>query len=260
MSENTTTKGTDWKAIRQHAQTRVAMYIGSELTGHHLAILDVLRLVWQAKAFQRPRSVTVDLSPNQCVVRAECGPLIKSIQQILSFGTGETLSQPWREELHRYYERICREDEEKGIDFLRQRHRRGWRYCFSGPTGPRLGEPAYPSVLARSLIWGLRTDDGLWCEAYREAIPTGRPFLIDKVTPVGLFVAADLDPQWFKGLPFTEDDTHGFMDLSHRRYVSHPKYEPRPLWTAGDITANWHPQNDLVSDEMLTMDGLREWL
>lgn len=260
MSESEPVKKWTWHEIREHAKTRVPMYIGTQITAHKSAIVDVLRLVWQAKVFRHPQAVTVDLSPTQYIVRAECGPLIRPVQQIFSFGTGETLDETWGQEWRGYFEKISREDEEKGIDSLRQRHRYGWRYCFSGPIGPRLNSPTHPFILAHCGAWGLRTNDGLWCEAYQEGIPVGKPFLLGTPSPIGLFAAAALDPEWFTGLPFTEENARQITQLSHRRYDVHAKYPARPLWTPGEIITNWHPQDDLISDKMLTADGLQRIL
>lgn len=257
MSENEPVRKWDWHEVRALAQTRPAMFIGSQENGHKLGIMDVLRLVWQAKVFRRPQSVTVDLSPTQYVVRADCGPLIRPIQQILSFGTGNTIAETWGQEWRAYYDKIKQADEETGIDFLQQRHRYGWRYCFSGPTGPRLSSPSKPFILARCGVWGLRTNAGLWCETYSEGIPVSEPFLLNKLSPIGLFAAAALDPEWFIGLPLTEEDARQIAQLSHRRYDAHAKYPARPLWTPGEIIANWHPQDDLIPNKMLTADGLQ---
>ena len=260
MSDNSPRPISSWQEIRAHAQTRPTIYIGSQETGHKSAISDMLRLVWQAKAFRRPEAVTVDLSPTQYIVRAKCGPLIRPIQQILSIGSGQTLKATWGRELQAYFEKIRREDEEKGIDFLRQRHRHNWRYCFSGPLGPRLSSPTHPFILAHCGVWGLRTNEGLWCEVYQEGIPIGKPFLLEIPSPIGLFTAASLDPQWFTGLPFTEEDVRHMTQLSHSRYVGPSKNAPRPIYTRGEIIANWHPQDDLVTDRILTADGLQELL
>ena len=248
MSENKAPRYT-WAEERQHAETRPSMYIGSQETGHKLAIRDVPRLVWQAKVFRRPLAVTIDLSPTQYVVRAECGPLIRPVQQIFSFGTGDTLGEHWRDEMRTY-----REQQETDI------HRRDWRYCFSGPTGPRLDSLCQSFILACYGVWGLRTNAGLWCEAYQEGVPIGKPFLLSSPSPIGLLSAAALDPQWFTGLPFTEEDAHSFAGLSHSRVVGHRMYGPHPNWTYGEIIANWHPHDVLISDRMLTADGLQELL
>lgn len=89
------------------------------------------------------------------------GPLIRPIQKMHSFGGDETLGEPWGTEEQADFERIVREDKAKGIEFLQQRHRRGWRYCFSGPTGPQLNAVGFLGPFARLLCWGLRTDKGL---------------------------------------------------------------------------------------------------
>jgi len=249
-----------WAEVREHAQTRPAMYVGNQATAHRTAIVECLRLVWQAKVFRHPQSVRIDLSPRQYIVRAMAGPLIRPIQQIYTFGNGETLSYPWGDQNRAYFSRVAQEDEQCGIVFSKMRHRRGWRYCFSGPTGPRLGEPGYSFTLARRGAWGLRTDDGLWCEAYQEGAPVGKPFLLSEPSPVGLVVAADLDPQWFTGLPFTEEDVQKFADTSYRHVITTRIQKPSPNWTYGEIVTRWHPNDDLVSDRTLTPEGLQELL
>ncbi len=260
MSESEPRKKMNWHEARELAKKRPTMFIGSQEHGHKMAVGAIFRLIWQAKVFRRPQSVRVDLSPTQYIVRAECGPLIRPVQQIFSFGTGDTLDETWGQDWRGYCEKIKHEDEEKGIDFLRQRHRYNWRYCFSGPTGPRLAEPSYQFILARCGAWGLRTDAGLWCETFQEGIPTGKPFLLTEPSPVGLFAAAALDPEGFTGLPFTEEDAQRMTQASHQRYESPSIYPPRPLWTRGEIVAHWHAQDDLVDNKMLTPIGLQELL
>ncbi len=109
-------------------------------------------------------------------------------------------------------------------------------------------------------MWGLRTDRGLWYEAYRNSIPIDSPFLLDKPSKIGLFAAAALDPEWFTGLPFTEEDTHHFREMSHRYITTTSMQKPSPNWTPGNIVANWHSQDDIVTDKLLTADGLQELL
>ncbi len=257
MSDSSTKRVWNWDEVRQHAERRPSMYIGEPATAHQWSIQSCLRLVWQAKVFRRPQSVTIDLSPTQYIVRAECGPLIRPIQQHFSFGSNETLGKSWPKEMQAYNVWGDAKNERKGNSVSGRRYY-DWRYCFSGPTGPRLNQPAYPSILARQLAWGLRTNSGLWCETYKDGKPVARPFCLEGPSSVGLMVAADLDPQWFTGLPFTEADVVYFTELSGRRFVSQPKYEPQPLWTPGEIVAHWHPQDDLVSERTLTPDGLTE--
>lgn len=259
MTENKAPRYT-WEEEREHAQTRPAMYIGSQENGHTSAMREALRLVWQARVFRHPKAVTIDLSPTQYIVRAECGPLIRPIQQIFTLGNGERLSTPWREQGNKYFSQIVQEDEQRGIPFSQMRHRRVWRYCLCGPTGPRLDWPAHPYILASSLVWGLRNDEGLWCEAYKDGLPFGNPFCLRESSSIGLLVAADLDPQWFTGLPFTKNDGRIFTEMSHRPIKMTEWQKPLPDWTPGDIIVNWHSQDNLITDETLTADGLRELL
>jgi len=249
-----------WAEERQHAETRPAMYIGDPATAHRVAVVECLRLVWQAKVFRRIQSVTIDLSPTQYVVRVQCGPLIRAIQRNFRFGTGKTLGEPWYADNHAYSEMMAREEKERGVDYRWKRWNSGWRYCFCGPLGPRLDAPDMPFIFAHLLVWGVRTDAGMWCEGWADAAPAGKPFLCGQPSPIGLLAAAHLESQWFTGLPFTEADAQWFRDLSHRHQWSHPEHEPRRFWTPGEIIARWHPEDDLVTSTMLTAEGLRELL
>ena len=242
MSEDDARPVMGWQEIRAHAETRPSMYIGDPTTAHRAAIVECLRLVWQAKVFRRVHSVTIDLSPTQYVVRAQCGPLIRPIQQNFRFGSEKTLGGPWHGDRRAYSEKFAREEKERGISYSRKRWNSGWRYCFCGPLGPRLDVPTTPFIFAHLLVWGVRTDTGMWCEGWADAAPTGKPFLSEKPSPIGLLAAAHLDARWFTALPFTEEDAQWFRDLSHCHYWSHPKHEPRRFWTPGDIIADWHPQ------------------
>ena len=259
MTENKAPRYT-WAEVREHARKRPMMYVGDQAMAHRTAIVECLRLVWQAKVFRRPQFATIDLSPTQYVVRVACGPLIRPIQQNFRFGTGETLGQPWPEDSRAYSQRQSRQEAERGIAYSRRRWGSGWRYCFCGPLGPRLNAPDAGSVLAPLLVWGLRTDQGMWCEGWADGIPVGKPFLIEQASPVGLLAAARLDPHWLTSLPYTEADAAWLESLSHKHYWSHPKHEPRRFWTPGDIQVNWHPNDDLVSDRILTAEGLQELL
>ena len=259
MIENKAPRYT-WAEVRQHAQTRPTMYIGDQAIAHRTAIVECLRLLWQAKVFRRPQSVTVDLSPTQYILRAKCGPLIRSIQQNFRFGTGQTLGSPWCADNHTYSEKLDLYEKEHDIPYSRKRWNSGWRYCFCGPLGPRLDAPACPAVLAHSFVWGLRINQGMWCEIWADGIPIDKPFFIERPSSFGLLVAARLDSTVFSSLPFTEEDVHWFTGLSHHHYWSHPKHEPRRYWTPGEIIAHWHPQDDLISDKLLTADELRELL
>lgn len=245
-----------WQFLLEHAKTRPAMWIGSQEHGHQTAITDVLRLVWQAKVFTKPKCVTVDLSPNQYVVRCETGPLIKPVQEIFSFGVGHILEEKWSDESRTYFAHINREDGERNLQFEDCRWRRGWRYCFAGPTGPRLSAATNVSVLAHRFIWGLRTNSGLWCQSFREGWPVSKSFLLPEPSPVGIFAAAYLNRDYFTGLPFNAKDVERFLCAAGTQHLN-----SRPKWTMpGNITLCWHEREDLLNDKDLQPENTAQWL
>jgi hypothetical protein len=250
----------EWAQMLEHSKTRIAMYIGSPEQGHRNFIREALRLLWQAKVFRRPLEAKIDLAPQQCVVRCHAGPLLRPIQQMFSWGVGRTLAEQWPTERKAYFERIAQEDKEKGKPFSKRRYRYGWRYCFSGPTGPRLEEPSYIDLFARHFLWGIRTNAGLWCEIYEKGWPTGRPFVVADNSSVAMLIMADLDPQWFLGLPYNENDAEKFAAMASHKIKMTPYQRPLPDWTPGAIGVEWHPQNDLLTEASFTTDGMRIWL
>lgn len=249
-----------WQKARASAEARPAMYISDPAKAHQLAIYNVLRLVWQAKVFRLPKAVYIDLSPTQYIVRVHAGPLIRPIQQIFSFGGHETLFEPWQEEGRAYIEKIDREDKERDIERRKWRSRHGWRYSFSGPTGPRLSSPSYPLFLAHRLSWAIRTDKGLWFEAYEHGQPLGRPELLQEPSAVALFVAATLDPKWFTGLPFTPEDARTFRNMSGKQAAQDVRWDQGPHWKCGEIIVDWHTEATIAGDDVLTSEGIAKWL
>jgi hypothetical protein len=118
---------------------------------------------------------------------------------------------------------------------------RGWRKWFGSSTGPKLNSPMYPLVLARRFAIGYRVDKGMWCQTFEAGWPQSEPCLITDPSPVGLFVAAELDAQWFKGLPFGEKEAAGLAAMPH-------------------VTVKCHPTDDLLPDGPLSLDHVREWI
>ena len=249
-----------WSEMLQHAKTRPQMFLGDQATAHRHIMSTAFRLVWQAKVVRQPQGVHVVLSPNQCTVRCDAGPLIRPVQEIFSFPGGKVIGEDWQQKGRDYFQRIQAEDEARGLEWSKQRHRRGWRYCFDGPIGPRLWALWYDALFAVRFTWGLRTDEGLWCQAYRSGLPIAEPFLVKDPPPVGLFVLADLDPFWFTGLPFDAEDIDQLRSAANLRAGLGQPYKPQPAWSTGEIEAVWHEADDLVTEKSLTAEGVREWL
>lgn len=264
-TENNAVQSTDewaqnWSEMLQHAKTRPQMFLGDQATAHRHIMSTAFRLVWQAKVLRQPQRVHVVLSPNQCTVRCDAGPLIRPVQEMFSFPGGQVMGEDWQKEGRDYFQRIQAEDEARGLEWSKQRHRRGWRYCFSGPIGPRLWAFWYDALFAVQFTWGLRTDEGLWCQAYRSGLPNAEPFLIHDPSPIGLFVLADLDPLWFTGLPFDAEDVDQRRSAANRQAGVGQQYKPQPAWSTGEIEAVWYEADDLVTEKSLTAEGVREWL
>jgi len=83
----------------------------------------------------------------------------------------------------------------------------------------------------------------MWCEGYDRGWPIGRPICVDVPDGVGMFMAVDLDPEYFTGLPFKPDDAG---------LIAHPPMQVFgdnfDFWTPPtDITIRWHEDDDLLS-------------
>lgn len=209
------------------------MYIGPTAAAHLHAVWEPLRLVWKAQAFRRPQSARVLLSPTQFVVRCDTGPLVRPIQQMFSFGDKPLLDEGWKE----VREQIRREPVSR--IFNDRPPLRGWRKYFGCPTGPTLGSPMYRQVLARRFAIGYRVDQGMWCQTFENGWPLSDTRLLKDPSPVGLFVAAELDAQWFTGLPF---GTRNVEVLAATPYV----------------TVQWHEADDLLPDGPLSIDYIKD--
>ena len=204
----------EWRAQRAAtlslARARVEMFIGPPATAHLHCVISPIELAWKGVLFTDPRAAIIDLSPYQYVVRIVSGPLLNEIQDVFQWGGGRTLDESWHADSTVYFDRIDREDKPLPFDERRSRSTR-WRYCLSGPLGPRLNQPTGPSVLARQLYWGVRTDAGLWCEGYDGGWPIGKPELHSAECEIGMIAAGYLTPEYFTGLPFTKDDVHNLL-------------------------------------------------
>jgi hypothetical protein len=217
------------------ARRRPAMFIGATETAHRLAVREPLRLVWEAKAFRKPTSAFVLLSPTQYVVRCYTGPLVRPIQQMFSWGDKPVLDEGWQET----HDRIVDERTYRILNDLPRL--RGWRDRFGSATGPRLSSPMFPLWLAQRFAIGYRVDIGMWCQTFENGWPQSEPRLLTVPSPVGLLAAAQLDAQWFPGLPFNEKDVALLATMPH-------------------VTVEWHTSDDLLSDIPLSVETVRGWL
>ncbi len=264
-TENSAVQSTDewaqnWSEMLQHAHTRPRLFIGPQETAHRRVTTFPFRLMWQANLFRHPQKARIDLSPHHCVIRLDAGSLIRPVQETLSFPGERVPGDAWREKSRAEASRFHADEEARGLPFDDVKYKCSWRYAFSGPTGPRLEWVAQDAVLAHSLTWGVRTDQGLWCQAYANGWPSGAPFLIETDSPVGLIVLIDLDPHWWIGLPYSAMDVAQLVAASHKAQGLDDQWKPEPPWSTGKIEAVWHEADDLVTEKSLTAEGVREWL
>lgn len=234
---NKTTKQKDWEAQIKQAQSRPAMYIGGQKTAHESAISSCLGLVRKAKAFNNLLSVTVYLAPTQYVVLCEAGKLLDEIEKIYTWEDKYVLMEDWPsiDEGLRGEHRVVTLTTESDESLPE------WRRLFGSPSGPTLNSATYPAILARRFIVAYRLSNGYWCQGFRHGRPETAPFRIQASFPVSLLVAADLDPNWFTGLPYTVDDVEKIASMP-------------------SVKAIWHPTNDLLMNELSARRELAQWL
>ncbi len=118
---------------------------------------------------------------------------------------------------------------------------RGWRDRFGSSTGPTLYSPLHPLVLAQRFAIGYRVDRGMWCQTFQNGWPVSTPSRLLVPSSVGLLAAAELDPQWFTGLPFGEKEVAILAGMPH-------------------VTVAWHGKDDLLPVGSLLMEIVQDWI
>jgi hypothetical protein len=197
--------------ILQAAKKRPAMWLGLKGREHLLAITETLGLVWIATVFRQARQARVFLSPHQFVIRCETGPILRSIQKILSWQGKEILTSGWGPELSQHL----------GPDTLRN-HRKGWRFYHFCKTAIRIPRLDGLAPFASRFYIGVRTKEGFWAQTFTEGMPDTPPLLISQPSSVGLLLGAALTDEWFK-VPLVEEEVRNSLyfslDTSHFRKV-----------------------------------------
>ncbi len=222
-------------ASLEMAKQHPAMFITEPTKAHRFAVREPLRLVWGAKAFRRPVSAFILLSPTQYVVRCYTGPLVRPIQQMFPWGNTPVLDDGWGEPGNR----IVNERTYRILNDLSRL--RGWRDHFGSSTGPRLNSPMAPVWLAQRFAIGYCVDTGIWCQTFEKGWPQSEPHLLTDPSSVGLLVAAKLDAEWFTGLPFGEKEVAVLAAMPH-------------------VTVEWHGTDDLLPDGPLSTESVRAWI
>jgi hypothetical protein len=205
----------NWIVDLRAARKRPAMFQGSTEWAHVTGITEPLRLVWEKRALERPIGATVVVSPKQYHVRCETGSLPGRIASLVDWSMFDTLL----EALLELQQRVVQVDA-------------GWAHRFRSATFSfvSFGCPLY---LADRGVLGIRTPEGLWCQAYDHGWPQTPPFLVeDEGVRIGLMVAAALNPQFCTGLPYTPEVVERVIPAAAKPYVR----------------IEWRPKDDILPE------------
>jgi hypothetical protein len=247
--------------ILQAAKKRPAMWLGPKGREYLNAIQDALGLVWIAKVFRQAQQATVFLSPHQLVIRCETGPILRSIQKILSWQGKEILTSEWSKEL----------SEHLGPDTFRN-HRKGWRFYHFCKTGVRISRLDILAPFASRFYIGIRTKEGFWAQTFTEGTPDTPPLLISQPSSVGLLLGAVLTDEWFK-LPLVEEEVRNSLylshDTSHFRKVPPGSGQGGSEWTYvirkrklffPNTEVNWRQSDSLIAASPDSTKEINRWL
>ena len=100
--------------------------------------------------------------------------------------------------------------------------------------------PLLALTLATRYFFGIKTKNGIWCQSFYRGVPLSDPIVLHSRSRFGFVVAAELDADWFTGLPFKGKDLE-------------------PLLGSAGITAEWHLEDDPVNDEKPGTNQYAKW-
>lgn len=254
-----------WKEERdrilQAAKKRPAMYLGHKDYGYRVAIQEILGLVWIAKVFRQAQQATVFLSPHQFIIRCETGPILHSIQNILSWRGKELLTSGWGEELSQHLGPLTVIND-----------RRGWRFYHFCKTAIRVSHLDLLAPFASRFYIGVRTKEGFWAQTFTEGLPDTPPLLISQSSSVGLLLGAALTDEWFK-LPIVEEEIRNSLyfplDASAFRKVPPGRGEGGSEWKYTmrkrniffpNTEVKWRESDSLIADSSDSAEEIKQWL
>lgn len=193
-----------------------------------------LRAVWEKKLFVEPQRARVTISPEQCHVRCEAGPLLDEIQILVNWNESDVIVHT-----------LLTLDQQIRDPLAPRRLRR-----FADPT---FGISGFIEAIyyGRTAVLAIRTRDGLWCQSYISGWPVVPPFLArNGGVQTGFMLAVSLKPEYFIGLPFTVEDVQQSIPGPARPHVQ----------------VVWQPQNILIPpgaagiESLLDLDTLESML
>ncbi len=205
-----------WVRSLAVAPKRPDMYqVGGNDAHLRSGITEPLRMVWEHRVLQDPRRCILRASPRQYHCRCETGPLLDGITELVVWHEQDFLLSA----LGEVQARLHRTPHEWARPFQRTMAHFAW---FSSLL-----------FLAVRGVIAIRTNAGLWCQAYERGWPKTPPFLVAGYgSSTGLMVAAALSPEWCPGLPFTPATVEQAIPEVARPHV----------------TVEWHAEDDIVPE------------
>ncbi len=176
-----------WERWLHTAKQRPEMFIGQRHRAHlTAACLSPAELVWSRMAFLQPVDTTLTVAPAEYFLEVQGGPLHPVLAEETDWVCVDNLL----------------------LAFLDLHPRAGTTAIVEGaPLEARDFHPSHcatPLFLAKGGVLALRTQAGLWLQAFRNGWPVTPKWLeTEALHHVALMVAVQLDPHWFTGLPFT---------------------------------------------------------
>ena len=218
---------------REFAEQRPQMVLGGEPShAHRMTVSQAIRLSRQSYAFKNPKSVSVTLSPRQYIVRSCSRPLKDEVAGHFTWSKSGRFFDTWdNQAIVKERDRRIKQGKGRG---------RSWINALGSPVGPNLTSPLTSLVLATRYFFGIKTKEGIWCQSFHENVPVSDPVLILKRSKFGFVVAAELDANWFTGLPFTEKDVE-------------------TLSRTPGIAVEWRNQDDLLDKDKFGASHYRSW-
>ena len=169
----------DWptwvETLRMHRKYP-SMSIGWPATAHlDLPIKQALRALWEKRVYLDPVGATVSVAPRQCHVRGYSGPLVPALDELIDWETCDVLLQA----LLKAHRRVLH-GEAGGIPGYV-----AMDFSFAAYT--------YPLFLADRGVMALRSQAGLWYQAYRHGWPVMPPTRLEQSGgSIGFMMAASL--------------------------------------------------------------------
>jgi hypothetical protein len=185
-------QNTFWVRELRQARRKPEFFVGPKQSAHLQPLTEVLRLLWETKAFGSPRQATFVYTPNEYLLCCETDAVHAEIEALLDCRNCDVLFAQMAQ---------------VGIE-LRQAalsRSEAWLRPFESATFG-FGYFTAPLYLATRGFVALRTREGLWCQGYEEGWPTTAPSLLQGNRFVGLAVGMTLNRKWFPGLPFTDQE------------------------------------------------------